>query len=942
MAHAEAKGFDRFKFCFLLGIFILFLSAGPAKAEAPSYFIKAVVDLKEKKIQAAQKVHFTNTSSQEITDIYFHIYPNREYTQREKNFMARYLSYFKVDVLPEGFQSGAMQIFSVREENNDLSFKIEGSDRSLLRIVLPKPLKPNEKISLNLSYEVKIPHTYGRFGWYEKGLRLSRWYPILSVLDDNGWNNHPFYPFHRPFYSESADYSVEVTVPDDQVVVHSGLLTHEEKNSNGEKTLNINTELPIREFTLALNPDYRLIEEDHNGVKIRSFYLPGDEFYGRKALEVVKDLMADYSQRFGPYPYKEFSIAPVHLAYGGEQMSNLIFIDTRVYQLPKFLVRYFDFLIAHETGHQWFYNLVGTDEFIEMWLEEGVNSYFISEYLDKKYGPYASIIEYPRWAERARWLLPELTFRRTRDVRYKVLSRGGLDHPVVGKLSSFQEPSSIFSITYGKGSRIVQMLKDQIGEEAFNRVFARIFNEYRFGNLSIKGFIELCKQESQKDLDTFFNEWLYTKKKLNYSVQGVRKNKILLKNKGGISTSVPVKVSFKDNTTADYTYNGQREIVTEKDVKTVTIDPQEQYLDIDQTNNHWPRKFNIKPVPLYFGLYDVPLFLPEDSYNMVIGPELITNGIGIKTSIQKPYEQFFYGATGYEFGEQLHKSRIGYEVNNIFETQTTAGIEIANRTDLKDGDDDLVSGKLFLRKELWPAAYGTTEINDHISLYLLRNRSVEGGFDPNLREDTRNISYLKDDEAIVGTLFHFGRFGPSPDPIKGFKIDTILENSGHFLGGTQSFTRSSFDLSVYQKLIGTSKLAVRFKYGWGFPDDKNLYQLGGVEGLRGYDRKTIRGANAFLSSVEYRFPIRDNLKWRFGDNLFAIEAVSGVVFFDAGQAWFNDFDNSTLKKDAGLGLRFTTSIGSFLEKIIVRADVAQAINEPAEDTRFWFGINHAF
>src|SRR3989338_3565487 len=131
MAHAEAKSFDRFKFCFLLGIFILFLSAGPAKAEAPSYFIKAVVDLKEKKIQAAQKVHFTNTSSQEITDIYFHIYPNREYTQREKNFMARYLSYFKVDVLPEGFQSGAMQIFSVREKNNDLSFKIEGSDRSL-------------------------------------------------------------------------------------------------------------------------------------------------------------------------------------------------------------------------------------------------------------------------------------------------------------------------------------------------------------------------------------------------------------------------------------------------------------------------------------------------------------------------------------------------------------------------------------------------------------------------------------------------------------------------------------------------------------------------------------------------------------------------------------------------------------------------------------------
>ena len=69
---------------------------------------------------------------------------------------------------------------------------------------------------------------------------------------------------------------------------------------------------------------------------------------GKQALEIARDVMKFYSQRFGPYPYGEFSIAPVHLGYGGEQMSNMIFIDTRVFELPKILDRYFDFLISHE------------------------------------------------------------------------------------------------------------------------------------------------------------------------------------------------------------------------------------------------------------------------------------------------------------------------------------------------------------------------------------------------------------------------------------------------------------------------------------------------------------------------------------------------------------------------------------------------------------------
>ena len=137
-------------------------------------------------------------------------------------------------------------------------------------------------------------------------------------------------------------------------------------------------------------------------------------------------------------------------------------------------------------------------------------------------------------------------------------------------------------------------------------------------------------------------------------------------------------------------------------------------------------------------------------------------------------------------------------------------------------------------------------------------------------------------------------------------------------------------------------MAYRVKYGWGSCDDKNLFELGGMEGLRGFDRKTVRGANALLGSAEYRFPLIDGLRVSLYDHILNLEKISGAVFFDAGQAWRDNFDDGKFRKDAGVGFRFHLSLGSFLENVIVRVDISHAIDDPKEDTRTWFGINQAF
>ena len=931
-------------------IFVFGLGAPSVLSAEPSlhYWIKARVDVPKKELTATEVVTYTNTSTRDIGEMVFHIYPNRRYSPSEISFMYRYGGYFKVNPFPGGFQETPMHLGGIKARDRDLSYQITGKDQTILKVALKDPLKPGDSIELAIDFSFILPHTYGRLGWQDHIIKLSHWYPILAVNGKDGWNENPFYPFHRPFFSDAANYDVELTVPANQVVIHSGVQDGVKEAGKGEKTLILKTYAPVREFAVAMSPHYKEVSETIDGIKLRSFYLFGDEEAGKRALESARDVMRFYTQRFGNYLCSEFSIAPVHLGYGGEQHSNVIFIDTRVYKLPRLLARYFDFIIAHETGHQWFYNQLGVNEYTQMWLEEGANSYFIERYIDAKYGINADVLNFPPWLADYKGALPSLTFPRTRDFRYKMIVRSGYDNPVLSPLSSFREPASIFSLAYGKGARIFAMLRETIGDEVFNRVFKRLFADYQYKNMDISDFVRVCEEESGKKLEWFFDQWLKTAHYLDYGIADVQGRKVLLKNNGGIMMPVDVKIDFSDGQSEVVSWAGDQkadflDLGAGARITKVAIDPEGKLLDIDRTDNFWPRKLNVKPVPLYFGLYDVPLFMPEDSYNVVVGPEAANGGLGIKASVQKPYEQILYGGTDYEFGESLQHSRVGYQLKNIFRTQTAAGIELSNTADYDDGVDDFASGKVYLRRELWPAAYSMTEINDHMTFYLIRNQRL--GDRPEFldaREDDSHFDYSRRKEAIVGTVLHLDRSGPSPDPRQGMKFDWQLESAGHFWGATQYFYRSAWDARFYIPVLGKTILAARAKYGWGYPNDKDLYQLGGMNDLRGFGRKDVRGANMLLGSLEYRFPIVERIDLFALDNIVGVESFGGVIFFDAGQGWFDEITDTRIKQDVGVGLRFMINFGSFLEKIVIRADAAKSLDDPGEDMHFWVGINHAF
>ncbi len=92
--------------------------------ELPRYDIKASLDTTQKEITAQEAVTFTNNTDKPVAEVYFHIYPNRQYTKEEKDFMMRYAAYFKVNPFPDGFQTGKIDIKSVTAGEGNLKYSI--------------------------------------------------------------------------------------------------------------------------------------------------------------------------------------------------------------------------------------------------------------------------------------------------------------------------------------------------------------------------------------------------------------------------------------------------------------------------------------------------------------------------------------------------------------------------------------------------------------------------------------------------------------------------------------------------------------------------------------------------------------------------------------------------------------------------------------------------
>ena len=242
------------------------------------------------------------------------------------------------------------------------------------------------------------------------------------------------------------------------------------------------------------SPKLKEVSQKFGEVTIHS-YASLDAIEGAQfALNVASKAIDVYSKRYAPYPYTELDIvATPNLALGIEY-PGMVAITTRIYNVDgeyegSSASIYMESTVAHEVGHQWFYNLVGDDQLDDPWLDESLTQFVTLQYYTDEYGQsgadgFEASLE-GRWARVDNEKIP---------VGLPVASYHGAEYG---------------AIVYGRGPLFFVALRDKMGTETFD-TFLKEYTTSLTWKISTPEYLQsLAEQECSCNLDALFAEWIY-------------------------------------------------------------------------------------------------------------------------------------------------------------------------------------------------------------------------------------------------------------------------------------------------------------------------------------------------------------------------------------------------------------------------------------------------
>lgn len=371
---------------------------------------------------------------------------------------------------------------------------------SVMTLPLATPLPPKGRITIELAYEATLPvdtsDHYGIFGIDTKtgSWALAHWYPIVAGWDPaNGWELDPTSVNGDPIFSNTALYDVTIISPATWALVTTGSVAAD--HIDGAKRTRRFLSGPVRDFTIVADSDFQSVSTKVDGTLVTSWFNPGTERVGEAVLTYAAQSLALYNKLIGPYPYLEFDIMPVEL-YGaaGVEFPQLIYIgqsyyaNNRVSEEPSYL----DFTVSHEVLHQWWYGLVGNNQYIHAFTDEGLTNFISSKvYFRKVYSEeFADTI-----------------FMGAIQSPFQTTVARGNDQIVAQPTDDFPSESAYVFAVYSKAPMGFNAIYDEIGDEAFFAGLHAYYQKFMFGIAQPDDMRDAFEQASGKDLTALWDHW---------------------------------------------------------------------------------------------------------------------------------------------------------------------------------------------------------------------------------------------------------------------------------------------------------------------------------------------------------------------------------------------------------------------------------------------------
>ena len=323
--------------------------------------------------------------------------------------------------------------------------RVVGEDENILEVTPPAPVYPDERITLTMRFTVLLPEIEHRLGVGQKTVNLGNFYPILCAWGEEGFCEHVYACCGDPFVSGVADYDVTFSLPASYHVAHTGMGTRTEEN--GLATYHVRAE-GVRDFAMVCSEQFTVHTAEASGIPVAYYALDDADPSG--TLQTACESLSYYADAFGAYEYPAYTVVETGFPYGGMEypMLSLIADDLPATEVPL--------VVAHETAHQWWYAMVGSDQYHEAWQDEGLAEYSAALFFEAypEYGrTYADMVAASESAYRAYYSVSAQ------------LSRG--ETAMRRDLTDYTGDYAYRSLAYDKGVILFDRLRQTVGEERF-------------------------------------------------------------------------------------------------------------------------------------------------------------------------------------------------------------------------------------------------------------------------------------------------------------------------------------------------------------------------------------------------------------------------------------------------------------------------------------------
>ncbi|NCA20939.1 MAG: hypothetical protein EBS86_07370, partial [Crocinitomicaceae bacterium] len=309
----------------------------------------------------------------------------------------------------------------------------------------------------------------------------------------------------------------------------------------------------------------------------------------------------------GDYPYKQVTAVDGTIsAGGGMEYPNVTVIGNASSKEELEVV------IVHEVGHNWFYGILGSNERVHGWMDEGMNTLNEMRYVQTKYPNNTRLSD---MVLGGKFHFNDLDHHDMGDVSYRTLAILGLDQPIETHSAEFT-PINYGVIMYQKTGLVFFYLKAYLGDELFNKAMSDYFEAWKFKHPQPEDMQKSIETSTGKKLDWLFNDLIKTTNHVDYKITCVKKDKsknttrVKVKNVGQVTGPIEVN-AFKDTTLVETVWvePSKKGEVTLKstDYSRITIDDARDIPEINRGNNTWTKKsllHKIEPIKFEFLIGD--------------------------------------------------------------------------------------------------------------------------------------------------------------------------------------------------------------------------------------------------------------------------------------------------------------------------------------------------